>query len=119
MINKNNHGFYSPSFGPGMGEEGYVSFSEVCEFILDQYVSTVFDHDTYTPYSYHTNDWISYDNQQSLAFKAEFANSLGLGGAMVFSLNADDYSASSLCSSSAFPLTTVIKLVLNNKFSFH
>jgi len=55
----------------------------------------------------------------ALSFKAELANSLGLGGAMVFSLNTDDYNASSLCSSSAFPLTTIIKLVLNNKFVFH
>jgi len=38
---------------------------------------------------------------------------------MVFSLNADDYSASSVCSSSAFPLTTIIKKVLNNKVSLH
>jgi len=50
----------------------------------------------------------------SLAYKAEFAASLGLGGAMVFSLNTDDYSGSSLCSSSVFPLTSRIKIVLND-----
>jgi len=77
---------------------------------------TVFDHDTRTPYSYHKNDWISFDNENSLAYKAEFAASLGLGGAMVFSLNTDDYSGSSLCSSSVFPLTSRIKIVLNDDY---
>jgi len=94
-------------------------FSEVCKFISGQYVSTVYDGVTQTPYSYYKNNWISCDNQQSLAFKAELVYSLGLEGAMVFSLNADDHSASSLCSSSVLPFTTVIKLVINNTFPFH
>lgn len=50
----------------------------------------------------------------SLAYKTEFIASLGLGGAMVFSLNTDDFRGSSLCSSSVFPLTSRINLVLND-----
>lgn len=59
---------------------------------------------------------MSYDNEISLAYKAEFAASLGLGGAMVFSLNTDDHRGSSLCSSTVFPLTSRIKLVLNDDY---
>jgi len=63
---------------------------------------------------YHQTDWISFDDERSLAYKAEFAASLGLGGAMVFSLNTDDYKGLNLGSSSVFPLTSRIKLVLND-----
>jgi len=35
---------------------------------------------------------------------------------MIFSLNTDDYNASSLCSSSVFPLTSRIKIVLNDDY---
>ncbi|CAI6366535.1 unnamed protein product [Macrosiphum euphorbiae] len=116
LINEANNGFGSPTSGPGIGKDGFVTFSETCEFQSHQNASTVFDHDTRTPYSYHKNDWISFDNENSLAYKAEFAASLGLGGAMVFSLNTDDYSGSSLCSSSVFPLTSRIKIVLNDDY---
>ncbi|CAH1716967.1 unnamed protein product [Aphis gossypii] len=114
LINEANNGFNSPTSGPGIGKDGFITFSEMCEFKSHQNATTIFDHDTRTPYSYHKNDWISFDNENSLAYKAEFAASLGLGGAMVFSLNTDDYSGSSLCSSSVFPLTSRIKIVLND-----
>ncbi|KAL5237863.1 hypothetical protein ACI65C_005273 [Semiaphis heraclei] len=120
LINKDVHGFYSPVSGPGIGlDVGYLTYFQTCNFISSINVSTVFDDDTKTPYSYYKNDWISYDNPLSLALKAEYANSLDLGGVMLFSLNADDYNASSICSSSVFPLTTIIKKALNNKFSLH
>jgi len=120
LIDEDFHGFYSPISGPGIDTDvGYVSYYQTCNFISSIHVSTVFDDVTKTPYSYYKNDWITYDNQLSLALKAEYANSLDLGGAMVFSLNADDYNASSICSSSVFPLTTTIKKVLYNKFSLH
>jgi len=114
LTNEANHGFDSPTSGIGIGKDGFVTFSEICKFISNQKAKTIFDHETRTPYSYHYKNWISFDNENSVAYKAEFATSLGLGGAMVFSLNTDDYNGSSVCSSSVFPLTSRIKLVLND-----
>jgi len=116
LINEANNGFDSPTSGPGIGKGGFITFSDACEFISNQEVSTVFDHDTRTPYAYYKKDWISFDNENSIAYKAEFAASLGLGGAMVFSLNTDDYSGLSQCSSSIFPLTSRIKIVFNDDY---
>lgn len=70
--------------------------------------------ETLTPYAYHKNDWISFDDEKSLAFKVDYATTLNLGGAMVYSLNTDDYSGSSQCSITKFPLTSIIQLALNN-----
>lgn len=116
LINKNNHGFDAPASGQSIGHGGFITFPETCEFTSRQKSKTIFDHDTRTPYSFNKKDWISFDNEISLAYKAEYAASLGLGGAMVFSLNTDDYRGSSLCSSSVFPLTSRIKIVLNDDY---
>lgn len=116
MINEVNNGFDSPTSGYGIGKDGFVTFPEICEFISDQKTKNIFDHDTRTPYSYNKKDWISFDNENSLAYKSEFATSLGLGGAMVFSLNTDDFKGLSSCSSSGFPLTSRIKIVLNDDY---
>lgn len=117
LMNKINNGFDAPSSGfGGIGEGGFVTFPEVCDLISHQNATVVFDHDTRTPYAYHNNDWVSFENENSIAYKAEFAASLGLGGAMVFSLNTDDYIGSSPCSSSVFPLTSRVKLVINDDY---
>lgn len=116
MINEAYHSFNSPTSGPGIGKNGFVTFPETCEFILQKKALIVFDHNACIPYTYHQKNWISFDNEQSLAYKAKFAVSLGLGGATVFSLNTDDYSGLSLCSSSVFPLISRIKLVLNDDY---
>lgn len=116
LLNKNNNGFNAPASGVSIGHGGFISFPEVCKFTSRQKAMTIFDHDTRTPYSFYKRDWISFDNEISLAYKAEYAASLGLGGAMVFSLNTDDYRGSSLCSSSVFPLTSRINIVLNDDY---
>lgn len=116
LINKNNNGFDSPASGQGIGHGGFITFPESCKFTSRQKSTTIFDHDTRTVYSFYKKDWISFDNEISIAYKAEYAASLGLGGAMVFSLNTDDYRGSSLCSSSVFPLTSRIKIVLDDDY---
>ncbi|XP_022174383.1 chitinase-like protein 4 [Myzus persicae] len=114
LKNEDNNGFNAPTTGLGIGEGGYVTFSESCEFKSHPNATTVFDLETLTPYAYHKNDWISFDDEKSLAFKVDYATTLNLGGAMVYSLNTDDYSGSSQCSITKFPLTSIIQLALNN-----
>ncbi|XP_050434673.1 chitinase-3-like protein 2 [Adelges cooleyi] len=116
LINEDNHDIGSPASGFGIGKNGFITFPQACNFISHQKAVTIFDHETRTPYSYCHKDWISYDNENSLAYKAELVASLGLGGAMVFSLNTDDFQGSSLCSSTMFPLTSRIKTVLNDDY---
>ncbi|XP_050544154.1 chitinase-3-like protein 2 [Daktulosphaira vitifoliae] len=116
LINKNHNGFGAPASSNGIGKDGFLSFSEACEFISNKKAVTIFDNETHTPYSYYEKDWISFDNEISLAYKAKFAVSLGLGGAMMFSLNDDDYLGSSPCSLTEFPLTSRVKTVLNDDY---
>ena len=54
--------------------------------------------------------WIGYDDEASLAIKAEFANHLGLAGAFVWSIDTDDFNGEN--SDEPFPLMKTINRAL-------
>lgn len=81
---------------------GFVSYSDVCWFQRNNYfVKTNFDQDTCSPYMTAGNEWISYENEQSIACKAAYIKANGFGGAMIFSLNTDDHEGS--CATNSLP----------------
>ncbi|XP_053678045.1 chitinase-3-like protein 2 isoform X2 [Anopheles nili] len=77
-----------------VGTLGFASYSEICWFRrCNIYAHRVYDIPSCSPYLYAGSEWISYDDEQSLACKATFIKSQGFGGAMIFSLNTDDFGA--------------------------
>ena len=44
------------------------------------------------PYAYRGYQWLSYDDIEMIRFKSEYIRNLGLGGAMIYSLDLDDFS---------------------------
>lgn len=96
----------SPSSGPGApgpytGEAGYLGYNEIC---LNNW-TPVFDDTNKAPYAYSGDQWVSYDNVQSIEIKMDFALSKNLAGAMVWSIDTDDFRG--LCGS-AYPLLSAI-----------
>ncbi|XP_073812760.1 acidic mammalian chitinase-like [Musca autumnalis] len=75
--------------GPYTQESGFMGYNEICT--LQPSWSTVYDVAHGAPYMYKDNQWISYDNVQSLDEKMEFMNSLDLGGVMLWSIETDDF----------------------------
>ena len=69
----------------------------------------VWDDVTLTPYAYSTKsgEWVTYDDAQSLAYKAAYVNAMGLGGAMIWAIDNDDFQG-------GFPLIQEIKSVLDD-----
>uniref|UniRef100_A0A1B6MSA9 GH18 domain-containing protein n=1 Tax=Graphocephala atropunctata TaxID=36148 RepID=A0A1B6MSA9_9HEMI len=114
LLNEDNHGWDAPSSGIGsVGNEGFVAYHEVCSFMSSKGVQSVFDFESKVPYTFKNKEWISFDNEQSVAYKAEFTKEHGLGGVMVYSLNTDDVSLS--CGGSyRFPLTARVRDVLQD-----
>ena len=41
------------------------------------------------------DQWVGYDNQQSMKAKCDFVKRMGLGGAMFWSLDFDDFTGNS------------------------
>jgi len=61
-------------------------------------------------YAYNDNQWVSYENVESVRRKAEFIRSQKLGGAMVQSIDMDDFNNE--CCFEDFPLVKAIARVL-------
>lgn len=93
LVNPFNNGIESPASGiGGVGTMGFASFSEICWFKQNNaFLTTVFDEVTCSPYIYGGSEWISFENEQSIACKTRYITGNDLGGAMIFSLNTDDY----------------------------
>lgn len=67
------------------------------------------------PYAYKGNQWIGYDNEQSVKLKVEFAKSYSLGGVMIWSVETDDFRG--ICGSK-YPLLNAIKTTLQVLYKY-
>jgi chitinase len=72
---------------------------------------TFWDDEQMVPHKVKGDQWVGYDDVQSIQSKIELANQLGLGGAMVWSLDTDDFLG--LCGDGKYPLLKAINDNLN------
>ena len=63
------------------------------------------------PYAYKGNQWVSFDDRDSLRAKTRWIRERGLGGGMIWALDLDDFNG--VCSQGKYPLLTVIADGLN------
>ena len=79
----------APASGPGLGR-GKINYAAVCEFLKLPGAMKQFDIYSQVPYAYRNYDWIAYENEMSVAIKAQWAIKTGMGGIATFALNFDD-----------------------------
>ncbi|KAJ8953717.1 hypothetical protein NQ314_007327 [Rhamnusium bicolor] len=80
LANSKNSGLYAPSFGYGkLGSQGFADYAQICLFLSANHISPVFDMDTKSPYASKYFEWISFDDPQSLTYKAEYIRDNQLG----------------------------------------
>lgn len=114
LDNPKNHALFAPANGVGIGNLGFVNYATVCN-LLEQGAERVFDPEAKVPYCYKDEQWISYDDRVSVSYKAEWIKANGFGGAMILSLNVDDYNNS--CSGNeSFPLTRTVGRILFDEY---
>lgn len=100
--------------GPYTREPGSLGYNELCEAFKrsPQSWSIVRDPDYLAPYAYNQErQWVGFDDRASLALKAQFAKSMGLGGVMMWSIETDDFRGS--CHGEKFPLLNTIRRALD------
>ncbi|KAK2577855.1 hypothetical protein KPH14_001118 [Odynerus spinipes] len=91
LDNPLNHKLQAPASGFGkLGSNGFVSYSTICQF-LNRGAYSVFESESKVPYAYKDDEWISYDNNESVYYKTKWILANGFKGAMIFSLNVDDW----------------------------
>jgi chitinase len=85
-----NHGLYQ-SFGGRAGEDGVLSFREIAKNYLGRF-HRYWDPEAKVPwlYSKETKTMISYEDGESIAYKADYARTQDLGGMMFWDIAQDD-----------------------------
>lgn len=64
------------------------------------------------PFATLDNQWVGYDDVESIALKVQYLMNENLGGAMVWSIETDDFHG--ICGNGKYPLLNTINKVLNN-----
>jgi chitinase len=64
------------------------------------------------PYAYKGNQWVSFDDAETLRRKSQLVRSMNLGGGMVWALDLDDFKGK--CEQGSHPLLKTIRDVLKD-----
>lgn len=112
LANPDNSGFLAPTTGPGPAgpvtrEPGYLGYNEICSQMKSGKWKITRDPRVVAPVAVSGNIWIGYDDAESLTAKVQFARSLGLAGAMVWSIETDDFHGA--CGGGKNPLQKAIR----------
>ncbi|XP_066603348.1 chitotriosidase-1-like [Prorops nasuta] len=96
LANEEDHGIgaLAPEAGlpgPFTREPGLLAYNEICVNIASGQWTEVFNEEQYAPYAYSARQWVGYDNVKSLTEKAEYIKRHKLGGAMLWSIDTDDF----------------------------
>jgi len=87
-------------------EAGILTYFEICknnwprEWQSEQFV----------PYAFDLDQWVGYDDVDSVKFKSDYINNNQLGGAMFWSIESDDYA--NACGQGTFPLISKATILL-------
>jgi chitinase len=108
---------YAPSKGSGhagnyTASKGFLSYYEICYLIKTQKWHTEYDKEQQVPYAYKDDQWVSFDNQESIEKKCHYVAERRLAGAMIWSLDFDDFNGA-FCGQGKYPLLTVVKKTLD------
>ncbi|XP_074119146.1 oviduct-specific glycoprotein-like isoform X2 [Sminthopsis crassicaudata] len=104
----------APAFGPAPAgnytkDAGVWAYYEICPF-LEEATKKWIDQQR-VPYAYKKNYWVGYDSVRSFAYKTMFIKTKNYGGAMVWTLDLDDFKGI-FCDRGPFPLVSTIKQIL-------
>ncbi|XP_058130968.1 chitinase-3-like protein 1 [Dasypus novemcinctus] len=109
-------GIGAPISGPGLPgrftkEEGTLAYYEICDFLRGATVHKLSNQQV--PYATKGNQWVGYDDQESVKSKVRYLRQKQLAGAMVWALDLDDFRGSFCGQNMRFPLTSSIRDTLH------
>lgn len=103
----------SPGFFTGEG--GILSYYEIC-LKISEGAQKFWDDESKMPYAYLNDEWYSFDETRSLKQKIDYLKAKKLGGAMIWSLDFDDFNGT-YCNQGKYPLVSFVKNQLSSAMS--
>ncbi|XP_060629020.2 chitotriosidase-1-like [Anolis sagrei] len=116
-LSSSQAGVNAPSSGPGTAgtytrEAGFLSYYEICTF--KEGATTEVIEQQKVPYSFKGNQWVGYDDVNSIKTKVAYVKQNNLGGGMVWAMDLDDFSGS-FCNQGKYPLLQTLRRELGLK----
>lgn len=112
LQNKNERSFGSACAGEGQPgestrESGFLSYGfEICKYLKSQNWTRAWSREHQVPYAYKQSQWVGYDDEESIKVKVNYVTKYCLGGAMVWSIDLDDFKG--FCADKPYPLTRTV-----------
>lgn len=97
--------------GPYTRQAGVMGYNEFCEKLQSESWDLRWSTEQQVPYAVRNNQWLGYDDLRSIQLKVKYLLDLGLGGAMVWSLETDDFRG--VCGGGKYPLMNEIRSLVN------
>ncbi|XP_049548008.1 uncharacterized protein LOC125959239 [Anopheles darlingi] len=101
LSNELSHGVQAPSAGPGVEgpytkDAGILAYYEVLENLQNGWIK-VKDDTQMVPYAYSGDQWMSYEDKESISNKCKYVSEHNLGGIVMWSIDTDDFRGSLGC----------------------
>ena len=115
---KNERSFGAQATGDGKAgeatrEAGFLSYGfEICKYIKEDNWTRGWSPEHQVPFAWKSNQWVGYDDEESIAIKVKYIVKHCLGGAMIWSIDLDDFR--NFCSDTMYPLTKAVGLGLKD-----
>lgn len=89
-------------------EAGFLSYYEVCEMLIEG-ANYVWDDEMQVPYLVQGDQWVGFDDEKSIRNKMKWIQSNGYAGAMVWSIDMDDFNGTVCGSGVKYPLVGAMR----------
>ena len=96
--------------GPYTQAPGFLSYYEICNLMTNDGWTKEWNDEQKIPYAFKDDQWVGFDDPESIRLKCDYAVKRKLAGAMIWSLDLDDFTGS-FCSEGKYPLLRSIKVI--------
>jgi chitinase len=76
--------------GPLLGQYGYLGCNEICQMVRSGW-TRVWEPSQLVPYAFNGNQWVGYDDTESIRYKLQYVINQNLGGSMWWSIETEDF----------------------------
>ncbi|XP_056639626.1 probable chitinase 10 isoform X1 [Diorhabda sublineata] len=102
------HGVHAPSSAGGKEgtytkEGGFLAYYEICEMLLNG-ATYYWDDEMKVPYLVHGDQWVGFDDEKSIRNKMKWIKENGFAGAMVWTVDMDDFTGTVCGGEVKYPL---------------
>lgn len=90
------------SVGAPATQDETWNYYNICKAVNSEELKYQYDDDQQSAYAFAGTQWVGYDDVRAVTEKAKYINNMGLGGAMFWAVDNDDFS--NACGGGRFPL---------------